>query len=144
VTSAPGTDRAAAEPSVSLRALSLALRGLHKALLDAELDNFPMARGTADRLKLVVEHPSFAWLHALSGLIVEFDELADSDADANAMLQQYRDAVERLLGPAPASHADFRSRYLEYLQLVPDVAISTGVVRRFLAAISRPALKELD
>jgi len=141
VKSASGAERAVAEPSASLRELSLALRHLHKALLDAELDNFPMARGTADRLKLVVEHPSFAWLHALSELIVEFDELADSDADANSTLRQCRDAVERLLGPAPASHADFRSRYLEYLQLVPDVAIATGAVRRLLAVISRPALK---
>jgi hypothetical protein len=139
VTIASGSERAVAEPSASLRELALALRHLHKALLDSELDNFPMARGTADRLKLVVEHPSFAWLHALSELIVEFDELADSDADANATLRQCRDAVERLLGPAPASHADFRSRYLESLQLVPDVAIATGAVRRRLAPISKPA-----
>jgi hypothetical protein len=141
VTAASGAERAVADPSASLRELSLALRRLHKVLLDAELDNFPMARGTADRLKLVVEHPSFAWLHALSELIVEFDELADSDADANATLRQYRDAVERLLGPAAASNVDFRSRYLEYLQLVPEVAISTGAVRRLLAGISRPALQ---
>lgn len=121
-----------------MRELSLALCRLHKALLDAELDNFPMARGTTDRLKLVVEHPSFAWLHALSELIVEFDELADSEADPNATLRQCRDAVERLLGPAPASHADFRARYLDNLQLVSDVAIATGALRRLLAAISGP------
>ncbi len=141
MTAASGAERAVAGPSASLRELSLALRHLHKALLDAEFDNFPMARGTADRLKLVVEHPSFAWLHALSELIVEFDELADSDADASATLRQYHDAVGRLLGPAPVSHADFRSRYLESLQLVPDVAIATGAVRRLLAGISRPALQ---
>jgi hypothetical protein len=47
--------------------------------------------------------------------------------------RQCRDAVERPLGPAPASNAVFRSRYLEYLQLAPDVAIATGALRRLLA-----------
>ena len=108
----------------SLQELSQALRDLHKSLLDAELDNFPMARGAADRLSLAVEHPSFAWLHALSELIVEFDELADAGGVTAAKLRQSRDAVEKLLGPLPASNADFRGRYLEYLQLVPDVAIA--------------------
>jgi hypothetical protein len=117
----------------SLADLSQALRDLHKALLDAELDNFPMARGTADRLSLAVEHPSFAWLHALSELIVEFDELCDAGGVTAAQLRQGRDAVERLLGPLPASNADFRSRYLEYLQLAPDVALATGAVRRLLS-----------
>jgi hypothetical protein len=129
-----GGKRAAPDPSSPLSQLSRALRQLHKALLDAELDNFPMARGTADRLTLVVEHPSFSWLHALSELIVELDELADSDAAAVPALRHSRDAVERLLGPAPASNADFRSRFLEFLQLAPDVAIATGAVRQLLGA----------
>ena len=117
----------------ALRELSHALRALHKALLDAELDNFPMARGAGDRLKLVIDHPSFAWLHALSELIVEFDELAESDPAVIPVTRQSRDAVERLLGPAPASNAEFRSRYLEYLQRAPEVALATGAVRRLLA-----------
>lgn len=117
----------------TLRELSDALRALHKALLDAELDNFPMARSSSDRLALVVDHPSFAWLHALSELIVEFDELAESDAVAIPATRQTRAAVERLLGPAPASSIAFRSRYLELLQLAPEVALATGAVRRLLA-----------
>lgn len=121
------------EASSGLLELSHALRALHKALLDAELDNFPMARSSSDRLALVVDHPSFAWLHALSELIVEFDELAESDATVIPAARRFRDAVERLLGPAPASNAAFRSRYLEYLQLAPEVALATGAVRRLLA-----------
>ncbi|HEX9707304.1 MAG TPA: hypothetical protein VGA24_06655 [Steroidobacteraceae bacterium] len=125
--------RVAEDPSSALRELSHAIRALHKSLLDAELDNFPMARSTADRLALVVDHPSFAWLHALSELIVEFDELAESEADAFATLRNCRDAIERLLGPKPASSGAFRTRYLEYLQLAPEVAIATGAVRQLLA-----------
>jgi len=125
----------ASGPSRSLQELSSVLRELHKALLDAEIDNFPMAKNAADRLALVVEHPSFAWLHALSELIVEIDELADSDSGANLSLRPCREAGERLLGPAPESHPEFRSRYLEHLQLAPDVAIATGAVRRLLARL---------
>lgn len=132
MTAALGADRAAG-PSSVLNELSQALRALHKTLLDAELDNFPMARGTGDRLKLVIEHPSFAWLHALSELIVEIDELVDSEAATATTLRSCRDAIERLLGPAAASNADFRSRYLESLQLAPDVALATGAVRRLLS-----------
>ncbi len=130
---AKGATGAAGEPSSRLLELSHALRALHKALLDAELDNFPMARSSSDRLALVVDHPSFAWLHALSELIVEFDEHSESDAAAIPSMPQARDAIERLLGPAPASNAAFRSRYLEYLQLAPEVAFATGAVRRLLA-----------
>jgi hypothetical protein len=136
---AQGGKSAAHDPSPALIDLSYALRALHKALLDAELDNFPMARSSSDRLALVVDHPSFAWLHALSELIVEFDELADSDDAASPTPRQFRDAVERLLGPAPASNAAFRSRYLEYLQLAPEVAFATGAVRQRLTGIGGPA-----
>lgn len=122
-------------PSMILEELSRALRVLHKALLDAEIDNFPMAQGAADRLALIIEHPAFAWLRALSELIVEIDELADSDAGARASLRPCREAVESLLGPVPSWHADFRARYLEHLQLAPDVAIATGAVRRLLARL---------
>jgi hypothetical protein len=138
VTGARGAKRAAG-PSSSLDELSQALRELHKTLLDAELDNFPMVRGSADRLRLVVEHPSFAWLHALSELIVEFDELVDSGRVTVASLRSCGDTVERLLGPATASHADFRSRYLGCLQLAPEVALATGAVRQRLAGMGGPA-----
>ena len=124
---APVVQRADQGATLSLQELSLALRRLHKALLDAELDNFPMAQNAADRLALVIEHP-----RALSELIVEIDELEDSDEGPPPSLQRYREAVERLLGPAPASHVEFRSRYLEHLQLAPEVAIATGAVRNVL------------
>jgi len=132
---APGGQRPDPDSAPSFQELSLALRQLHKALLDAQLDNFPMAQHAGDRLALVIEHPSFAWLHALSELIVEMDELADADEGAPPSLRPSREAAEKLLGPAPASHAEFRARYLEFLQLAPDVAIATGAVRRLLARL---------
>ena len=132
---APAGQRAGQGTAPSLQELSHALRRLHKALLDAEFDNFPMAQSSADRLTLVVEHPSLAWLHALSELVVEIDELADSDEGPPQSSRPSREAVERLLGPAPASHIEFRSRYLEQLQLSPEVAIATGAIRQLLARL---------
>jgi len=117
----------------TLTELSQALRALHKALLDAELDNFPMARSSGERLALVVEHPSFAWLHALSELIVEIDRAEDDGAPVPP--PPCRDIIERLIGPVPPSHAAFRDRYLEHLQLAPEVAIATGAVRGVLARL---------
>ena len=89
--------RAGQGTAPSLQELLLGLRRLLKALLDAELDNFPIARNAADRLALVINHPSFAWLRPLSELIVEIDELADSDEGPPTSLRPLREAVERLL-----------------------------------------------
>lgn len=121
------------DPAPASTGLSQALRALHKALLDAELDNFPMARSSGERLALVVGHPSFAWLHALSELIVEIDQAEDDGRPLPP--PPCRDIIEGLIGPAPPSHAAFRNRYLEHLQLAPEVAIATGVVRGVLARL---------
>ncbi|HTD06384.1 hypothetical protein [Undibacterium sp.] len=119
----------------TLTELSSALRHLHRALIDAESANFPVATGPFDRLMLVVEHPGFDWLHALSELIVEIDELVDAGTETGHPITPCKEVIERLLGPAPALREDFRSRYLELLQTAPDVAIASGAVRRLLARL---------
>ncbi len=119
----------------TLQQLSAVLRHLHRALIEAESVNFPEATGPFDRLLLVVEHPGFNWLHALSELIVEIDELADAGTASGQAVTPCKDVIERLLGPAPALREDFRSRYLDLMQTAPDVAIASGAVRRLLARL---------
>ncbi len=119
----------------TLQELSSVLRHLHRSLIEAESLNFPEATGPFDRLVMVVEHPAFNWLHALSELIVEIDELADAAADTAHPITPCKEVIERLLGPAPALREDFRSRYLELMQTAPDVAIASGAVRRLLARL---------
>jgi len=119
----------------TLQELSATLRHLHRALIDAESANFPEATGPYDRLMLVVEHPGFNWLHALSELIVEIDELADAGTESGQAIAPCKEVIERLLGPAPALREDFRRRYLELVQAAPDVAIASGAVRRLLARL---------
>ncbi|WP_394781934.1 hypothetical protein [Undibacterium sp.] len=118
----------------TLQELSAALRHLHRSLVEAESLNFPEAKGPFDRLVLVVEHPAFNWLHALSELIVEIDELADT-ADASHPITPCKEVIERLLGPAPAHREDFRTRYLELMQTAPDAAMASGAVRKLLARL---------
>ncbi|WP_422394271.1 hypothetical protein [Nostoc flagelliforme] len=55
---------------------------LHKLLLDTERIRYEQVRGQVSKgelLQLVINHDQFAWLHHLSELIVQIDELIHSD-----------------------------------------------------------------
>src|SRR5918999_360002 len=76
-----------------LRDLRRALLRLHKTLLDAERAMYESMHGrvsSGELLQLVIGDEHFAWLHAVSELIVRVDELLDAeepatDADADAL-----------------------------------------------------------
>jgi hypothetical protein len=116
--------------------LSSVLRQLHKALMHAEAQWFGPISGPYQLLTLVVQHPHFAWLHALSELMVELEELAASEGPITAHeVAPYKAAIEELVGPRKASRPDFRSRYLGLIQSSPDVAMAHGALRRVLARL---------
>src|SRR4030095_16625239 len=84
-----------------LRALRGRLLHLHKVLLDDARAAYEMDRGrvgsNAGLLQLVINDPWFAWLHALSELIVRIDETVEQDAPAtSADAQTLVEQVERL------------------------------------------------
>jgi len=116
-----------------LRECSQRLLRLHKALLDLqrreyESDHLPPSSGT-ELLRLVLDHPDFAWLRTLSGLIVEIDDLASTDElatedDADAKLKR----VASLLHTSNGEPGAFNSRYREALQASPDVVVAHGQV----------------
>ena len=86
-------------------------------------------------LQLVINDPWFAWLHALSGLIVRIDEAAERDgaavgADAVALIDQ----VEQLL-TASEDGDGFPRRYFEALQRQPAVVLAHADVRRALKSL---------
>ena len=64
----------ATDPRAALKLLSAALIKVHKAMLDTELERFGAAADPYQRLSLVTGHPDFAWLKAISDLIVAIDE----------------------------------------------------------------------
>jgi len=113
-------------------------RGLlrvHKALLDDARIRYEREQGRIEGpgalLQLVLNDPWFAWLHPLSGLVVQIDELLASDeptaADGETLLNQAR----ALLRP-DANGEGFQRRYHRAIQDVPDVLIAHVAVGKHL------------
>lgn len=121
-----------------LRDLRGRLLHLHKVLLEDTRATYEMDRGrvgsTASLLQLVISDPWFAWLHALSELIVRIDQAVEADspaseADAASLLEQ----TEALL-TASETGDGFARRYYESLQRQPAVVVAHADVRRLLKA----------
>lgn len=124
-----------------LRQLRGKLLHLHKVLLDDTRATYEMDRGrigsSSSLLQLVINDPWFAWLHALSELVVRIDQLTEAespatDADAAALL----DEVEKLLVPSETGQG-FERRYFEALQRQPAVVLAHAAVRRQLKDAGR-------
>jgi catechol 2,3-dioxygenase len=122
-----------------LRDLRGKLLQLHKVLLDDARASYEMDRGrvpsSATLLQLVINDPWFAWLHALSELVVRIDQTVEpdspaADADAAALIDQ----VERLL-TASEDGEGFQRRYFDALQRQPAVVMAHADVRRAIKAM---------
>src|SRR5579864_597643 len=112
---------------------------LHKTLLDSETATYDhdIARITSkgQLLDLVLHDSFFAWLHELSELVVQIDELLDAEepptvSDAGRLLAQARE----LLGPANTGGV-FRQHYLEALQRDPNVVMAHSEAMKLLASL---------
>ena len=90
---------------------------------------------SANLLQLVINDPFFAWLHAISELIVRIDEMLapdslETDADGVALAEQ----VEKLLTASETAEG-FQRRYYEALQRQPAVVLAHAEVRRTLKSM---------
>lgn len=118
-----------------LRHLRLKLLDLHKALLDAERAAYEQTHGrvsSGELLQLVIGHEQFAWLHAISELIVRIDEMLDADEpatedDAQSLLAQTRD----MLRPSETG-GEFGRRYYAALQHDPAAVLAHSEVMTIL------------
>lgn len=115
--------------------LATALKGLHRALIRAEAGDDPELQNPYTLLFAVIGDPRFAWMGALSQLIVQLEEALD-DKDGDAELAPFLTASGQLLGEEEGVQSEFRLRYLMALQKEPDVALATGALRRALARLS--------
>ena len=110
-----------------LRDLRRGLLHLHKILLDQERADYEKARGpvsSGELLQLVINHEQFAWLHSISELIVEIDEMFD--ADEPMTLEQARlvfGQARMLLTPAESGDV-FQQRYHAALQHNPAAIVA--------------------
>lgn len=119
-----------------LRDLRNALMALHRILLNLERLNYEQVRGwtaNGDLLQLVIHHPQFAWLHQLSQLIVQMDEIWRSDEPvAPEAVQALLDEARSLLTPSETGNA-FAKRYYNALQRDPAVVLAHAEVAQLLS-----------
>jgi hypothetical protein len=109
---------------------------LHKTLLDLEREAYERAHGRIDNsyelLQLVMHDPWFAWLHSLSELMVQIDEMLDAkepieESDANAVIHQ----VRVLLKPSETG-SGFQKKYFSSLQQSADIVLAHSEVAKHL------------
>ncbi|MBW4640712.1 MAG: hypothetical protein KME05_21300 [Gloeocapsa sp. UFS-A4-WI-NPMV-4B04] len=116
--------------------IRIKLLHLHKLLLDTERIRYEQVRGQISKgelLQLAINHDQFAWLHRLSELIVQIDELIHSDepVTSEAITALIAD-VQILLTPDEVGN-DFAVKYDMALQRNPDVVLAHADVVTLLA-----------
>lgn len=120
----------AAHPLNTLRG---ALRALHKALLDAERRDYERSFGRIGSdfylLQLAAEDPQFAWLRALSGLMLDVDSLNASDGQVSATeMRLLATRIRALLLPTERP-TPFQHRYQRAMQEDPAIVMAhSGVM----------------
>ena len=129
-------DEAHASARSALRQVSRALLPLHRALIEAARSDYSFAYGPVEQptvlLRLVSEHPFFAWLKPITSLIVDIDELVRRDFEIDeAMTSAGR--MEKLFGPS--ADGEFATRYIPILQRDVDVSIGHAEVRKALSSL---------
>lgn len=110
-----------------LRGLRSGLLRLHKTLLDTERDAYEQINGRVsggELLQLVINHEQFAWLHAVSELIVRIDELLDADEPATAGDADALFAEARALLKPSETGGEFHRRYYSALQREPAAVLA--------------------
>jgi hypothetical protein len=126
-----------AESRERLRGVSRALLRLHKSLLDDERAQFERVRGRIESngefLQLVLHDEWFAYLRPLSALVVQIDELLDTEEatkeEADALIAQAR----AMLKPSETG-SEFERRYYAAIQRDPDVIFAQREMMRILTA----------
>jgi hypothetical protein len=115
----------------SLADMRRPLLDLHKTLVDAEREDYERSRGRmqdGEFLKALIDDPAFAWLGALTALIVRLEELEPAE-----LPKEYIAEIRRLLKPDPAGSA-FQKKYEDLLQRRPEALVAHGAVMRALQA----------
>ncbi|MBC7881685.1 MAG: hypothetical protein H7Y37_10170 [Anaerolineae bacterium] len=116
--------------------IRIKLLHLHKLLLDIERIRYEQVRGQISKgelLQLVINHDQFAWLHHLSELIVQIDELIHSDAPITSEEIAALIADVRILLTPDEAGNDFAVKYDAAFQRNPDVVLAHADLVTLLA-----------
>lgn len=116
-------DREDTTPGVArLAELRPALLDLHKTLLDWQRADYEREHGRqsgSELLQLLLSHPQFEWLRAISALVVRIDEELEADASPPGELDALVDAVRATIAVRDVL-SPFGQRYEAALQDSPD------------------------
>lgn len=127
-----------AEVRAALRDISKVLIPLHRGLIDAVREDYSFAyqpvESPTQLLRLVSDHPFFAWLKPITALIVDIDEMVRTDFTAE-QVETIAARLDRLFGANV--DAAFAERYVPILQRSVDVAIGHAAVRQAMGKLTR-------
>ncbi|MYM34676.1 hypothetical protein GTP44_22635 [Duganella sp. FT50W] len=119
-----------------LTELTRALRDLHKQLIHLETQYFGAVGSPLEHLQLITNHPHFAWLQKLSGLMTQLDERLDDPEPVTPLeAKAFRQSLEMLIGPCEEGDQAFRAKYNALLHDGPELVMAHGAVRKLLAGI---------
>lgn len=121
-----------------LRDLRNKLLHLHRMLLDTERITYEQVRGrvsNAELLQLVIEHEQFAWLHRISELVVQIDEMLQADEPVSLEdIQNLIGYARTLLTPSELGN-EFARKYYNAFQREPGVVLAHAAVSELLSSI---------
>ena len=109
---------------------------LHKALLDSERLSYEREYGRIESrgefFQLVIGNAWFAWLHGVSELVAQIDEMLEGEATANTIdATRLIDRTRQLLKPSEEGDG-FGRRYFDALQRDPEVVLAHAAVKKLL------------
>lgn len=127
------SENTATEKTVErLRNVRHGLLRLHKVLLDYQSHLRERREGPVsnsyEMLNLVMHDKEFAWLHRLSELVVQIDELLDADDGASEEAARSLLEQSRFLLMPSESGDDFQKEYFAAMQSSPDVVLAHSEV----------------
>ena len=127
-----------ARMQANLEELRNALLELHRAILHAQRLRYERDHGRVDSpgelLQLVVRHPEFAWIRALSALIAQLDEWSQSEADGReAEIRATVRALQTLIQP-DGTNEEFTTRYWPLLEAMPEALVAHVKLWRLIRA----------
>ena len=120
-----------------LRDLRNKLLRLHQVLLNTERITYEQVRGrvsSGELLQLVIEHEQFAWLHRISELVVQIDEILSADEPVSLDDVQNLIADTRtLIAPSEVGNG-FARKYYDALQREPAAVLAHAEVSKLLTS----------
>lgn len=134
-------DREDKTPGVAILAeLRPALLDLHKTLLDwqrAEYEREHGRQSSSELLQMLLTHPRFEWLRAISALVVRIDEELEADASTPAEFAALVDAIRATIATRDVL-SPFGQRYEAALQDSPDAIFAH---KRVMALLKQQATR---